>query len=494
MTKISMKLGIIYIFLVFLNITFFTVMVFENQVDLIIDNAKFRTVEITDKLISSINSLNYSVSTSNENSNQLITKIVDILKTNVNNYVIFNEKKEIFASSVKDIEISENYIKNAINASSAKNFSDKKYSFEVSRDQISYFIPFYSEKTGDITISFIMSLKEIDNRMKNLYLQVFAIVIILIILHTLIGYLLNIIIVKPLMALKRKTDDFSSGDFSVRVKVKGNDELALVSSTFNSMAESVEQFIKRLKNQNDLLNMELEVAAQVQEGIYPKVKPNDHFLVSIYNNPLEKVSGDFHDLIKLPGNKYGFFIADVSGHGVPAALITMKIKDLITVTSSNFVDPAALLKFFNISFADLMERFSSYFTASYLILDWDSNEVLYSAAGHPDAYILRKNGTIEDLSAEGFVIGVSKEMSDTFRTVKGHIEKGDVIILYTDGITESRNAKGVFYGDKAFPDCIKSSIGKSADEIKHELVSNLKMYTEGLERKDDETLIIIEVK
>lgn len=494
MTKISMKLGVIYIFLVFLNITFFTVMVFENQVDLIIDNAKFRTVEITDKITSSIDSMNDAISASNYSIENLMKRIAGIVMTSADNCIIYSEKSEIFFSHPHLEILPDGYIKNALNASSANNFNGKKYTSEVSREEIAYFIPFYSDITGDATISFTMSLKQIDDKMFSLYKQAAVVVLILIILHAVIGYILNIIIVRPLMALKKKTDEFSKGNFNTRVKVKGNDELALVASTFNSMAESVEQFIKRLKNQNDIINMELEVAAQVQQGIYPIIKSNEHFDAAVHNEALEKVSGDFHEFVPLPGNKYGFFVADVSGHGVPAALITMKIKDLITVTGSNFTDPAALLKFFNTSFSDLMERFSSYFTANYLILDKNTNEILYSSAGHPDGYIIRKNGNIDTLKIEGFVIGVSKDMSDTFKTIKNTISKGDIIVLYSDGITESRNNKGVFFGDDEFFSIMRRNKGKSAAEVKEAIITGLRKYTSGIEKKDDETVIVIEVK
>lgn len=495
MTRITFKLGMIYIFLAFLNITFFTVMVFENQVDLIVENAKYKALDMTDKIIPPIDLLSDDINQNSTGKDEILKELTSILDTAVDNYLIYNERSEVFLSHrIDNTAVDKTMITNAVNAASNKNFSGKRYTTDATKEKITFYIPFYNNAIGDTTISFTMSLKSIDDKMNSLYKQVLAVIAILIIIHIIIGFAMNFIIVRPLMILKGKTDEFSKGNFNARVNVKGNDELSLVSATFNSMAESVESFIGKLRTQNDLINMELDVAAQVQNGIYPQLRDDELFSISVYNNPLEKVSGDFHDFIKLAGYRCGFFIADVSGHGVPAALITMKIKDLITVTSSNFNEPSILLKFFNTSFADLMDKFSSYFTAAYLILDQTKGILSYSSAGHPDTIIVRKNGTVENLKAEGFVIGVSKEMSDTFKTFTTPVGKGDLIVLYTDGITESRNKSGVFFGDSKFTSVLKSCAGLNSNLALEEITAALKDFTVETERKDDETLIIIEVK
>ena len=162
MSKLSFKLSIIYLVLVFINITFFTLMIFENQVDLIVDNAKFRTEEITDKLLSSLHSTNDSIGS--DNADSILDKMVGLISQTVGNYFIYNEAGKIYASSSEIIEVTSEQIRSGLNAASIKSFGGKEYSAHVSKTQITYYIPFYNEKIGDITISFSMSLKQIDKK------------------------------------------------------------------------------------------------------------------------------------------------------------------------------------------------------------------------------------------------------------------------------------------------------------------------------------------
>lgn len=519
MKKITIKVGIIYIFLCFLNIAFFITMIFENQTDLIAENSKFRATEITEKLLSPIHTI-AEETLLNKDKYQTEKDVIDSLKKILdpilNNYLLFDDMGTILGqkNQVKSSEIEMEDLKRGLTASSAKNLSGKEFSLHLSKNEVSFYIPFYSIQTQNITIFYIMELSGIDNKMKYLYRQAALVIIVLILTHSLIGWLLSKIIVKPLMKLKEKTDEFSNGNFRARVTIKGNDEIALVASTFNTMATSVESFIAKLKEQNDTINMELEVAGQVQKAIYPQLRQNEFFHIAVYDRPFEMVSGDFHDFLKLANNKFGFFIADVSGHGVPAALITMKIKDLLSASASNFQDPAILLKFFNLSFGDLMERFSSYFTAYYLIYDLANKTLSYSCAGHPSPIIIKRSGELIKLELDGFVIGVSKEFSHLFQSACIALETGDRIVIFTDGITESRAPDGSFLGEKGLMEllerCLKAEEtannqkekdietfldpSKKLNNLLEQVIEEVRKFTDNKEQKDDETLIIIEVK
>ena len=360
--------------------------------------------------------------------------------------------------------------------------------------------------------------------MDRLYRQAIVILILLVLVHLLVGIVLGQIIVKPLMRFKKTADDISAGNFSARVDIKSNDEFALVGTTFNKMAASVESFVTGLREENHLMDMELDSAGQVQKGIYPKIREFPDCQIAVYDNPLEKVSGDFHDFIELPNGNYGFFIADVAGHGVPAALITMKIKELLGAVAVNFEEPDVMMRFLNTTFDNMMERYSSYFTAYYLIYNPQTRVLKYSCAGHPTPIILHKNSEVETFDLSGFVIGVSGEMSVNLSAAEIQLQPGDCIVLYSDGITESRSSLENFLDESGLIKLLQVSNQEIETNVKlpridHKIfdditsrqkpdpescrkvdlllersVARFKRFTKGAERKDDETLIIIEVK
>ena len=178
----------------------------------------------------------------------------------------------------------------------------------------------------------------------------------------------------------------------------------------------------------------------------------------------------------------------------------------------------------NTTFDNMMERFSSYFTGYYLIYNPQTRILKYSCAGHPTPIILHKNGETETFDLSGFVIGVSKEMSVNLNAAQIQLQPGDCIVLYSDGITEARSSVGSFLDEsglikllqvsnqeietnanlsrvdyKIFDDITSRQkpnpeSTRKVDLLLERSVARFKRFTKDSERKDDETLIIIEVE
>lgn len=254
------------------------------------------------------------------------------------------------------------------------------------------------------------------------------------------------------------------------------------------------------------MDLELNSAGLAQKGIYPRIRELPYCHIAVYDNPLEKVSGDFYDFIELPNGNYGFFIADVVGHGVSAALTTMKIKEHLAAAAARFEEPEAMMRFLNTAFDNMMERYASYFTAYYLIYNPETRVLKYSSAGHPTPIIVHKNSEIETFDLSGFVIGISSEMSTNLNAAHFQLRSGDCIALYSDGITEARSSGGNFLEEsglikflqvsnqeiEANPELPKSN--RKVDLLLERSVARFKHFTKDSVRKDDETLIIIEVE
>lgn len=368
-------------------------------------------------------------------------------------------------------------------------------------------------------------LSSINNHMELFYCQTAVILAVLILIY-LMAKVLGKIIVKSPMCFEEFMDNVSERFFLARVGIKTDDEFVLVRKTFNKMIALEKSFVTGLglKEENNLIDRGLNSAELAQKEIYPGIRELPHCHIAVYDNPLEKVSGDFHDFIELPNGNYGFFIADVVGHGVSAALITMKIKELLEAVAVRFEEPEVMMRFLNTTFDNMMERYSLYFTAYYLIYNPKTRILKYSSAGHPTPIIVHKNSEIETFDLSGFIIGISGEMSMNLNAAQIQLRAGDCIVLYSDGITEARSSVGSFLEEsglikilqtsnqeietnpdlpiinhKIFDDIAsrnKSDLksNRKVDLLLERSVARFKRFTKDSVRRDDETLIIIEVE
>ena len=200
--------------------------------------------------------------------------------------------------------------------------------------------------------------------------------------------------------------------------------------------ESVLQTEGRLRS----IEQELDVAREIQKSILPESTPKVAGLsVAATYHPATSVAGDFYDFVEVDPKHIGFLIADVSGHGVPAALIASMIKVAMHAVKSSAANPSELVKGLNRILTQQLK--GQFVTAAYLYLDLEAKIARYAAAGHPA--MLRCNragGEIERVESNGLLFGVLKETE--YPAVELSINTGDRFLLYSDGISETENAAG----------------------------------------------------
>jgi len=251
------------------------------------------------------------------------------------------------------------------------------------------------------------------------------------------------------------------------------------------------RYYTKLKEEFDF---ELNLAAEFQETFLPKKEELKRFtgVKSDYIfEPLLKVSGDFIDIIWLEENKYGYFISDIAGHGLAAALISAMLKVFFSLYGKDVLSPQLLFELLNVEFFDYLKT-GEYFTSFYGIYFAEEKKFVYTNANHPAPLLLRvKNGEIVPLNTEGFFVGVSKD--SIFREEKVSLEKGDRILFYTDGVVEAKNSKGKGFGEerlkKMYSEGTNTDISKLIYNIKESVVE----YAED-DIKDDVTIAIIEIE
>jgi sigma-B regulation protein RsbU (phosphoserine phosphatase) len=245
-------------------------------------------------------------------------------------------------------------------------------------------------------------------------------------------------------------------------------------------------------NDRRLLSIEdeLQVARQLQFSILPTSIPEVlNLRIAVTYRPMTAVAGDFYEFIPVDGKYVGFLVADVTGHGVPAALIASMIKVATQSVIPCAHDPREVLRGLNrVLFPQLRDQFVS---AAYLWLDTENRKALYSAAGHPP--LLRwREGKLERIESNGLLLGVIPDPDYPVSDVPIH--SGDRFLLYTDGVIEPENSRGDSFGDRKLEQVVRNNQSRPPSELADQLLSEIRLWQPAsLVQQDDITLIVIDV-
>jgi len=240
----------------------------------------------------------------------------------------------------------------------------------------------------------------------------------------------------------------------------------------------------RRDHQFSEIQKELEIARRIQTSILPSAYPQSaHFNVAARYVPMTTVAGDFYDFLVADQTQAGLLIADVSGHGVPAALIASMVKLAATSQRANAADPAMLLSGMNtVLYGNTQEQFV---TAAYVYLDVASSTLRYSAAAHPPMLLLR-GGSVIELAENGLMLAAFSFA--TYSTAEYPLESGDRLVLYTDGILEAANAAGEEFGPHRLSAILQDGGRLSAEAAADHIISSLQTWSKS--QNDDLTILI----
>jgi sigma-B regulation protein RsbU (phosphoserine phosphatase) len=198
---------------------------------------------------------------------------------------------------------------------------------------------------------------------------------------------------------------------------------------------------------------------------------------------MTSVAGDFYDFIVADDTQAGLLIADVSGHGVPAALIASMVKVAATAQRANAADPARLLAGMNTVLCGNTQ--DQFVTAAYLHLDSQSRELRYSAAGHPPMLLLR-DGKVLEIIENGLILAAFD--SATFANAVHPLEPGDRFLLYTDGLVDAANARGDFFGQDALSAVLRQTAELAPSAASDRIISAVLQWSAS---QDDDLTVLI---
>ena len=258
---------------------------------------------------------------------------------------------------------------------------------------------------------------------------------------------------------------------------------------------------RRMKLENEKLefemakkNAELQIAAEIQRNFLPETIPKTQgFDIAAKSIPAKEVGGDFFDVIPLPmsNTRTGIMIADVSGKGVPAALFMALSRIVVRVTAMWFKKPSEVISFANPIIAN-NSKTGMFVTLFYGVIDNESRTLTYVNAGHNPPLVLRKDtGEIEELNLTGVAVGALDDAEYTQEELQ--LSPGDVIVLYTDGITEAINDREEMYDVPQLIETIRKTGDSSSQEIVDEIIRSVFAFTGSQPQFDDITLMVVKV-
>jgi serine phosphatase RsbU (regulator of sigma subunit) len=241
------------------------------------------------------------------------------------------------------------------------------------------------------------------------------------------------------------------------------------------------------------INNELEMAREIQLCILPQETPKIKGLeIAARYIPMSSVAGDFYDFIIVDEKHVGILVADVSGHGLPAALIASMLKVALAAQSPHASDPARVLAGLNQS---LCGKFKHHFvTAAYVFVDMEKQSMSYAGAGHPPLLLWRTStGSASEVLQNGLLLGQFPQ--ETYSAVRVPVEPGDKAVLYTDGILETKSPSEQEFGLDLFKGFLESNHNLRADMFADSLLDELAGWSEhpkGYGQEDDITLLAID--
>jgi phosphoserine phosphatase RsbU/P len=286
---------------------------------------------------------------------------------------------------------------------------------------------------------------------------------------------------------KKSEQPYTPNDLRLLKSVAVQTGLALENSRLT-------ETIAREAAQKERLNRELEIAREVQERLFPQELPPTEGLDYIGAcRPALGVGGDYYDFLELPDGNFGIAIGDVSGKGIGASLMMASLQASLRGQAIHCgSDLAALMKHVNtlVYEASTSNRYATFFYAQ---LDPKTRRLIYVNAGHNPPFLLKKNGDVVRLEEGGAVVGMLPTMFINYEQGEVPLEAGDLLVGYTDGISEAMNPAEEEWGEDAMLAELKNVYDNSSEEILTHIVACADRFAAGAKQHDDMTMIIVKI-
>jgi sigma-B regulation protein RsbU (phosphoserine phosphatase) len=346
--------------------------------------------------------------------------------------------------------------------------------------------------------------QELDWFQLSLFLIVATLFLLVEIISLFIGVSMTRTITGAVHNLYEGTDRIMEGDFSHRIEVRGSDQLAELSGSFNRMTVNLERLL-RVEKEKERLQSELEIAREVQNQLYPKTVPAlQHLELTALCHPARVVSGDYHDYLSLQDSRVALAIGDVAGKGISAALLMATVQSSLRTQIRASLEAAAVATASGRPVAGdsvptsrlvsqlnqqlyaftSAEKFATFYFGVY---DDQTSVLTYTNAGHPPPILIR-NSEVLRLETNGMVVGAFPFAE--YQESRIELAGGDLLVCFTDGVTEPENEYGEMFGEQGLIDVVMKNAWRKPADIIASVIATVQQWTNSPEQQDDMTLLL----
>ncbi|MGN0711949.1 MAG: SpoIIE family protein phosphatase [Anaerovoracaceae bacterium] len=372
-------------------------------------------------------------------------------------------------------------------ASNYKNQSGKGFFAEIYGVE-SYCM--FIEAEGYYIVGVLEKSEAFFSRDVSVYILVFMETIVFAMLFAHIYFLIKKLVVENIQQINSSLGEITGGNLDVVVDVRTNEEFASLSDDINSTVVALKHYIDEAAARID---KELEFAKKIQHATLPSVFPpypnRKDFDIYASMDTAKEVGGDFYDFYLLGENRLAFLIADVSGKGIPAAMFMMTAKTLIKGFAEGGIEVNEVFTRANAKLCEGNEA-DMFVTAWMGILDLQTGVLNYANAGHNPPIIKHRDGEFEYLKSKpNFVLAGMEGIN--YKKFELQLEPGDVIFLYTDGVTEAQNKDESLFGEDALLESLNEIRDKDVTELCRKVKADVDTFTGEAEQFDDITMLCV---
>jgi sigma-B regulation protein RsbU (phosphoserine phosphatase) len=300
-----------------------------------------------------------------------------------------------------------------------------------------------------------------------------------------------------LRALEAGAKDFVSKPFDLaelRARVHNILEVRLLhlemKETVRELEESREIIRLKTLEERKKMEKELALAQETQKSLLPGSLPKfENFHIHAFNNPTRYVGGDFYDFLQLSSGEWMGVLADVSGKGMPAALLSSMVLGALSMEFRSRTPPHDVLNRVNQLLCE--KSLPDQFVTLFLFLLSPDGAGQFISAGHNIAYLFRSaTGKIEELIPDAYFLGMFDFASYQSRTL--HLDKGDILVVYSDGLTDAENPQGEMFGEHRLLDIIRREAPSGSHAVEQRFLNAIEDFTQGTPQTDDITFVVVE--
>lgn len=328
-------------------------------------------------------------------------------------------------------------------------------------------------------------MRKSESLERSIFLALLAILI-----GGLISGIQSIMITHNIKRLTHAANQIASGDLSVRSTIRSHDEIAQLSDQFNVMADRVQQLMAETE-QKAMLEKEVDIARSIQTTLLPPAGYAECGRISLngFFQPASTCGGDFWSYNLLPDHSVLLTIGDVTGHGVPSAMITACAKSsldtILHMQNQQIINIAKLLEELNIAICQAAKR-TLFMTFQAILISPDGRHAEVGNAGH-NFPLLMRGSDVKALVVRGERLGDNPNAK--YATARVDLAQNDMLLLYTDGLTEYQNMQNAEYGEKRLRKVLASSGSHDVNTAMQTLLNDFSAFCQGAPQHDDITLM-----